>query len=98
MIRTFDQEYKCTHFILIEQTVFNAEYPSLDKRVRWCYENIPVERLWCYNYEPYIWRYDYEPYNKNFAKGLKVKDIRHWTLRFFFEIQEDAMAFKLVWL
>lgn len=89
MVRTFNQEYRCTYFILIEKSEFNTEYPSLDKRVRWCYENIPEERLWCY---------DYEPYDTRFSKGLKLKDIQYWTIRFFFEIEEDAMAFKLVWL
>ena len=50
-MRTFDKKHLCVYFMLIENSKFNSEYPSLDERVKWCYENIPEARLWCYEYE-----------------------------------------------
>ena len=87
MVRTFDKKFKCAHFLRFERTIFNAEYPSLDERVRWCYENMPEERLWCYEYEEYV-------HNPNLTSRGPVY---WWTVIFFFEIEEDLMAFKLMY-
>lgn len=90
MVRTFDKKFKCIHFHRFEDTYFNSEYPSLDERVRWCYENMPEERLWCYEYEPY-----HNETNKRL--GFPQSPVCRWNLIFFFEIEEDLMAFKLVY-
>lgn len=84
-MRTFDKKHLCKFFLIFERDrEFNFDCPSLDQRVRWCTENIPEDRLWCYEHEPY--RY-----------GNKTRPTDQWTLRFFFEIEEDAMAFKMIW-
>lgn len=88
MVRTFDKKFKCVHFMRFSDTPFNSEYPSLDERVRWCYENIPEERLWCYEYEPY----QHFPNNPT----PNISQVYRWNVIFFFEIEEDLMAFKLV--
>lgn len=88
MVRTFDKKFKCVYFFRFDKTTFNTEYPSLDERVRWCYENIPEERLWCYEYEPYV-------HNPNLNLPPQ-SPVYYWIVIFFFEIEEDLMAFKLV--
>jgi len=88
MVRTFDKKFKCVHFMRFERTLFKPESPSLDERGRWCYENMPEERLWCY---------EYEEYNPNPDLRGPQSPVYWWTLIFFFEIEEDLMAFKIMY-
>ena len=86
-MRTVDKKDKCVHFIKIDNTYFNTEYPMLDGRVKWCMENIPEERLWYY---------DYELHSRRVSPPWAP--VYRWNLIFFFELEEDVMAFKLVWV
>ena len=101
MTRAFDNKHLCKYFVFIPQTQFDTEYPSLDERVRWCYENIPEERLWDYEYDGTNKNYTFLKEGSKFSQhNINNSAVYNglWNLRFFFEEKADAMAFKLMFL
>lgn len=85
MVRAFDQKFRCKYFARFNNVIFDAEYPSMNEPVRWCYENMPEDRLWDYEYDK----------GKRIINAVGIPE-QGWNVIFFFEIEEDLMAFKLV--
>ena len=100
MVRAFDQKFRCLHFVKLLNARFNTECPSLDKRVRWCYENIPEDRLWDYDYKGTMGGSNLPKKGSKFSQHSVNNPAIYnglWNITFCFEEEADAMAFVLVW-
>lgn len=82
-MRTLINRHKCKHLVILNDRHYydTLESVRFDKRDIWCHENLDDEHLW----------------TSETGKSIFANNNDSNFIRFWFEHQGDALAFKLVW-